>query len=1266
MNYCKDLQMKVCNIKDIIGITGEDSDFASYIGVTGTVYIMGVVVDSKGNYIVMYVEQYDNKKTDNKGLHPMGARIFLIKISADGKKVLDKMEYECEDYIEIPLSIEIDKEDNVYITGMAIKISFISNFNELLEFIVELIEAFLKGEISSDNIPFKFLQGFVLKFDANNMGEKDKADMSFYFGGNGVTMSYSLVNDKKGHIWVTGLTNSKNFEIKTTGAKVYQPKNNGDFDVFICKLNKETLNIEYSTYVGGKIKDVAQAIYADENGYIYVTGIADMVEDIKDKDNAGKFNVTDLAFQKKFGGGLSDSFIIKLRNDGEVIYCSYLGGEDNDTGTSVTADKDGNAYVTGATGRNFPIKGSSFQKELGLKNEGIYIAKINSEGSELTDSTYFGGNYTDSSSVIKYINDDLYIYGTTASKDFPMVPQTFTPVYFGESDVFFSRLTTDFTTLKFSSYLGGTKRDSSRAMVILEDGSYLLLGDTFSADFPITSEAANKEYINIKGEGFLFRYTPQSFDIKVNIPDENLRKALLEILNKEADDTITQYNLMKITRYVDLKGKGIKNLEGLQYAKFILGLDLSNNEIEDISKLSQLIYLNYLDLRKNKISNIKSLEKLKYLSNLYLSNNEIEDIEPLKDLTMMTEIKINNNKVKSLDAVSKMKRIRVLDLDNNSIGDLSILNNKRFLSKISALSQKITINATKNLPEELVLKLDFLKKIDTELPDIFDISNDGKLDLVAKTIVWKGITENTTVTFKYKGTNKETKNEYMNGEVEVMVKVDNSLKDTINFDQIEFSTFLAFEDTGAIISLVTDSNGNFFVLYNLSDVYNSAYASIPIPRSFVIKKISSDGKTLLAQKSIKPTQTLVKKTLGANAMAIDKDNNIYIVGTTNWNGLKTTEGVIKPRKNSLISTDCFIMKFSGENLSESSEPIYSTFFGGTGGDTGGSIVVDDNGAVWIGGSTTSRDFPITKSTARQPEYDGNFGKLFLAKLNNSFSKIEYATYLGGDAIDALYGMDIDKHGNVYVTGWADYLVAPEYRPDVMNDIEQDSWNTTDNAYQKDFGDGASDAFVAKFKSNGEVVYVTYLGGAKMDIGISIAVDTEGCPYILGYTSGDFIVTENSYLKIYDALEAGIFILKLDAEGREVVASTYFGVSYGNYSKNIKVYEDKVYIVGATSSLDFETTEGAISREYKMGIHGFFSVFNSELSELKYSTFIGGSSSDVVNSIVIDKDGFVVLAGDTNSKDFPATKDVYSENIANTEPKGNVSIDGFLMKIKGDI
>src|SRR5262249_41922460 len=147
-----------------------------------------------------------------------------------------------------------------------------------------------------------------------------------------------------GNISIAGQTTSPNFP--TINAFHATVTFNGNCATgFVTKLNPAVSSYVFSTYLGGGQCDTANSIATDNSGNVYVTG------------RAGAGFPTANAFQSGFAGPQFnfDAFVTKFMADGSVVYSTYLGGSDADTGFGIAADSLGNAYITGATSSsNFP------------------------------------------------------------------------------------------------------------------------------------------------------------------------------------------------------------------------------------------------------------------------------------------------------------------------------------------------------------------------------------------------------------------------------------------------------------------------------------------------------------------------------------------------------------------------------------------------------------------------------------------------------------------------------------------------------------------------------------------------------------------------------------------------------------------------------------------------------------------------------------------------------------------------------------------------
>src|SRR5262249_6872431 len=146
--------------------------------------------------------------------------------------------------------------------------------------------------------------------------------------------------------------------------------------------------------------------------------------------------------------------------------------------------------------------------------------------------------------------------------------------------------------------------------------------------------------------------------------------------------------------------------------------------------------------------------------------------------------------------------------------------------------------------------------------------------------------------------------------------------------------------------------------------------------------------------------------------------------------------------------------------------VYTSFVGGSGGDSVYGIALDASGDAFVTGTTDSIDFPtMSPFQTDQPGEDA-----FVTKLSPSGNALVYSTYLGGSDKDDAADIAVDASGGAYVTGStisADFPTMNPFQTDRTDDVRD------------------ADVFVTKLNWSGNgLVYSTYLGGAVVDPGYS--------------------------------------------------------------------------------------------------------------------------------------------------------------------------------------
>ena len=345
--------------------------------------------------------------------------------------------------------------------------------------------------------------------------------------------------------------------------------------------------------------------------------------------------------------------------------------------------------------------------------------------------------------------------------------------------------------------------------------------------------------------------------------------------------------------------------------------------------------------------------------------------------------------------------------------------------------------------------------------------------------------------------------------------------------------------------------------------------------------------------------------------------------------------------------------------------IASTFLGGTDTDEPYelSMVLDQNGNIYISGFTLSRDFPTTRG-AFDSDFNGGRSDRFISRMSNNLSKLLASTYIGGKGLASPYiggngdelghAIAVNGEGNVYIAG---YTESPDFP--VTKGSFDESYN------------GGRDVYIAKFDGNLETLLAsTYLGGTG-DEGyewprIDITLDKHGNVYVAGLThSVDFPTVSSAFDSTFNGgLESGdVFVAKLDKDLKKLLASTYVGGQDNEWRVSISIDDEgDIFVCGETLSADYPTKSG-YSQKLNVMSDIFISKFNNDLSELSASTFFGGSSLDEALSMEISEKGEIVLTGYTESMDFPTTPGAFNRDWSGGERDAYVAIfDNSLEKL----
>ena len=384
--------------------------YASYLGGAGTDRGVAVAADASGAAYVSGTTDSGDFPVVNPRQSSYAGNIdgFVAKLSADGASLMYAT-YLGGSAQEAMNAIAVDAGGAAYVAGGtlstdfpvtagAVQTSFASVPNE-------------KNVVEAD--------AFVSKISVDG----GSLVFSSFLGGKDGESVFDIALAPGGELVVAGGTKSTNFPLTVPNVRgVF-----GGFpeDAFISRFNASGTSLSYSSFFGGDSWDSAYAVAVDTSGNMYLAGVT----------ASSNMPATAATPQRQFGGGRSDGFVAKLSAAGDtVLYGTYLGGSDLDQINGIALAGDRSLVVVGeSSSADFPLS-QSLQSFLLGTQDGI-IARLNPAGTVLDWSSYWGGGGDDRASAVVRTASKIYVAGTSASTDFPVLGGAQTQLG-GETDAF--------------------------------------------------------------------------------------------------------------------------------------------------------------------------------------------------------------------------------------------------------------------------------------------------------------------------------------------------------------------------------------------------------------------------------------------------------------------------------------------------------------------------------------------------------------------------------------------------------------------------------------------------------------------------------------------------------------------------------------------------------------------------------------------------------------------------------------------------------------
>ncbi len=336
---------------------------------------------------------------------------------------------------------------------------------------------------------------FVIEFDPIQGGTAAMIFSSF-FGGASSDQGTSVAFDPSGNVVVAGYTNSSTLPVAGINPG-YQTTNAGGTDMFLLVVKPTgaatTATLLYSSFLGGNLTDIPNAMSIDAKGLIYIGGFT----------ASANFPMVGSPYAPFLRGGADGIFAVMDLSKApasQLVYSTYLGGDDLDSLTGLVLDGKGGVWLTGYTlSDTFPVTQNAAQTTFtGYADAWLAHLDLTKAGSDsLTYSTLFNGtlsSYGGFEMTMPYtvVLDSLgrpMIGGYTNCLDLPSIA----PLPIAQPTMGLSAFLATFDPtisgnagLAFSTVFGGTGSNLVSSLARDAAGNILVGGVTTTSGFPVT------------------------------------------------------------------------------------------------------------------------------------------------------------------------------------------------------------------------------------------------------------------------------------------------------------------------------------------------------------------------------------------------------------------------------------------------------------------------------------------------------------------------------------------------------------------------------------------------------------------------------------------------------------------------------------------------------------------------------------------------------------------------------------------------------------
>lgn len=326
---------------------------------------------------------------------------------------------------------------------------------------------------------------FIAKFS-----ETGSLVWSSYLGGDSTDVGIKLSTDFNGNVYLSGHTNSSN-NMSNNG---FQSTLSGENDGFIAKFDSLGV-LDWSSYIGGVNDDKATSVAYGDTG-VYIAGYS----------YSADFPLTSNAYQNTINGE-KDGFIAKVSNDGNLMWSTFYGGEKSDNIQNVKVFNN-NIYFVGTTSSDSSIANiSAFQPNKNDSTD-AFVGKFDDSGNLIWSTYFGGNNNDTGVDLFFELDSNLYVVGTTYSTDLPFIDTTdsYQKTLNGLSDVFITKLTKNGQNY-WSTYYGGDSLEQANSIGVYGNSAIYVVGNTYSDTNLISVyQTSTINNFNSQKEGFLTKF----------------------------------------------------------------------------------------------------------------------------------------------------------------------------------------------------------------------------------------------------------------------------------------------------------------------------------------------------------------------------------------------------------------------------------------------------------------------------------------------------------------------------------------------------------------------------------------------------------------------------------------------------------------------------------------------------------------------------------------------------------------------------------------